>query len=52
MWIIVSFIFLVAALFSQNSVWWIVWAMMIISHNLELIAAEIRNKHKTDGSLQ
>lgn len=42
MWIIISVIFLVAALFSQNTDFWIVWGMMIISHNIEWVGLQIK----------
>ena len=56
MWIIISFIFLVAALFSQNTDFWILWAMMIIAHNIEWVGLQIRkfhdNKEQSTDSLQ
>lgn len=43
MWIIISFIFLIAALISQNAVWWILWGMMIIAHNIEYLGIQVKN---------
>lgn len=42
MWIIISFIFLVAALFSGNTDFWILWGMMIIAHNIEWTGLQIK----------
>lgn len=42
MWIIISIIFMVAALFSRNTDFWIVWGMMIIAHNIEWAGLQIK----------
>lgn len=43
MWLIISFIFMVAALISQNAVWWILWGLMVIAHNIEYVGVQIKH---------
>ena len=52
MWFIVSVIFAIAALFSRNTDFWIVWGLMIIAHNIEWTGLQIKKlKEDADESM-
>lgn len=43
MWFIISLIFAVAALFSGDITFWIVFGMMVVAHNIEYLAIQVKS---------
>lgn len=43
MWFIAGIIFAVAALFSGNINFWIVFGLMVVAHNIEYLAVQVKN---------
>jgi hypothetical protein len=48
MWIIVSLIFAIAALFSGDTNFWIIFGLMIIANNLEYLAIQVKKLQKDE----
>lgn len=45
MWLIISFIFMIAGIVSKDTNLWIVFGLMIIAHEIEYLSIQIKNKH-------
>lgn len=48
MWFIISLIFAFAALFSGNIQFWIIFALMVVAHNIEHLAIQIKKLHSDE----
>ncbi len=51
MWLIIGLIFVFAAIFSGDTTYWIVFALMVMSHNIEWVGIQLKTlTNKTKGA--